>query len=50
MKNVSYQQVIHIKLWITFLFIFFKIYCNLPFYVLQYNQVKRETKKNTRRQ
>ena len=24
MKNLSYQQVIHIKLWITFLFIFQK--------------------------
>ena len=40
MKKLSYQQVIHIKLWITFLFIFSKIYCNISFYVLQYNHNK----------
>ena len=41
MKNLSYQQVIRIKLWITFLFIFQKITLQIPFYVLQYKQVKR---------
>ena len=39
-KQPSYQQVIHIKLWITFLFIFSKITCILYLYVLQYKHNK----------
>ena len=39
-KQNSYQQVIHIKLWITFFKFFQKITCILPFYVLQYNHSK----------
>ena len=41
MKNLSYQQVIHIKLWITFFYLFFqKSTLQIPFYVLQYNHSK----------
>ena len=44
MKNLSYQQVIHIKLWITFLFIFQKITLQTSFYVLQYKHNKTKNK------
>ena len=43
MKNLSYQQVIHIKLWITFLFIFQK---SIAFYLFMcYNIEKLRNKK-----
>lgn len=43
MKNLSYQQVIHIKLWITFLFIFKK---SIAFYLFMcYNIEKLRDKK-----
>ena len=39
-KQNSYQQVIRIKLWITFFTYFQKITLQTPFYVLQYNHSK----------
>ena len=44
MKNFSYQQVIHIKLWITFLFIFQK---SLAIYIFMcYNIYKLRDNKH----
>ena len=44
MKNLNYQQVIHIKLWITFLFIFQKPIDNLLFMCYNIHIIKKYIK------
>lgn len=44
MKNLSYQQVIHIKLWITFLFIFQKSLAFHLFMCYNINIIKKYIK------
>ena len=41
MKNLSYKQVIHNLMWITFFIYFSKITLQIHFYVLQYRKVKK---------